>query len=204
MELTEEDGIFPNFRLLSYLISIAKSCPVMLGIAVLTQYHESLYRQVPMICLQMTQSTMFIQGEISEVEYKGRMNRSPQISEVLKAISDDKALILFNTVALSSGKTDILLSTMNLTRKQYYSKMERLSRQGLLVRKGGRYYLTTLGKVLYELQSTLGVALDNYWKLKAIDSLLTPPGLPEFELNKMIDTLLENEELKKLILTKLK
>jgi predicted transcriptional regulator len=152
----------------------------------------------------MTPSTMFIQGEVPEVKYKGRMNSSPQISEVLEAISDDKALTLFNTVALSSGKTDMLLSTMNLTRKQYYSKMERLSRQGLLVRKGGRYYLTTLGKVLYELQSTLGVALNNYWKLKAIDSLLTPHGLPEFELNKMIDTLLENDELKKLILTKLK
>jgi predicted transcriptional regulator len=152
----------------------------------------------------MTPSTMFIQGEVKEVIQEGRMNRSPQISEVLKAISDDKALTLFNTVALSTGKTDMLLSTMNLTRKQYYSKMERLSKQGLLVRKGGRYYLTTLGKVLYELQNTLGVALDNYWKLKAIDSLLTPPALPEFELNKMIDTLLENNDLKKLILAKLR
>ena len=157
-----------------------------------------------MIYLQMTPSTMFIQGEVSEVKNKGRMNRSPQISEVLKTISDDKALTLFNTVALSTGKTDMLLSTMNLTRKQYYSKMERLSKQGLLVRKGGRYYLTTLGKVLYELQNTLGVALDNYWKLKAIDSLLTPPALPEFELNNMIDTLLENNDLKKLILAKLR
>jgi len=147
---------------------------------------------------------MFIQGEVKEVKQEGRMNRSPQISEVLRAISDDKALTLFNTVALSTGKTDMLLSTMNLTRKQYYSKMERLSKQGLLVRKGGRYYLTTLGKVLYELQNTLGVALDNYWKLKAIDSLLTPPALPEFELNKMIDTLLENNDLKKLILAKLR
>jgi len=147
---------------------------------------------------------MFIQGEVKEVIQEGRMNRSPQISEVLKAISDDKALTLFNTVALSTGKTDMLLSTMNLTRKQYYSKMERLSKQGLLVRKGGRYYLTTLGKVLYELQNTLGVALDNYWKLKAIDSLLTPPALPEFELNNMIDTLLENNDLKKLILAKLR
>ena len=152
----------------------------------------------------MTPSTMFIQGEVNEVKQEGRMNRSPQISEVLKAISDDKALTLFNTVALSTGKTDMLLSTMNLTRKQYYSKMERLSKQGLLVRKGGRYYLTTLGKVLYELQNTLGVALDNYWNLKAIDSLLTPPALPEFELNKMIDTLLENNDLKKLILAKLR
>jgi predicted transcriptional regulator len=152
----------------------------------------------------MTPSKMFIQGEVKEVKQEGRMNRSPQISEVLKAISNDKALTLFNTVALSTGKTDMLLSTMNLTRKQYYSKMERLSKQGLLVRKGGRYYLTTLGKVLYELQNTLGVALDNYWNLKAIDSLLTPPALPEFELNKMIDTLLENNNLKKLILGKLR
>ena len=152
----------------------------------------------------MTPSKMFIQGEVKEVKQEGRMNRSPQISEVLKAISNDKALTLFNTVALSTGKTDMLLSTMNLTRKQYYSKMERLSKQGLLVRKGGRYYLTTLGKVLYELQNTLGVALDNYWKLKAIDSLLTPPALPEFELNKMIDTLLENNDLKKLIVAKLR
>jgi len=152
----------------------------------------------------MTPSTMFIQGEVKEVKQEGRMNRSPQISEVLRAISDDKALTLFNTVALSTGKTDMLLSTMNLTRKQYYSKMERLSKQGLLVRKGGRYYLTTLGKVLYELQNTLGVALDNYCKLKAIDSLLTPPALPEFELNKMIDTLLENNDLKKLIVAKLR
>ena len=152
----------------------------------------------------MTPSTMFIQGEVKEVKQEGRMNRSPQNSEVLRAISDDKALTLFNTVALSTGKTDMLLSTMNLTRKQYYSKMERLSKQGLLMRKGGRYYLTTLGKVLYELQNTLGVALDNYWKLKAIDSLLTPPALPEFELNKMIDTLLENNDLKKLIVAKLR
>jgi len=34
--------------------------------------------------------------------------------------------------------------------------------------------------------------------------LLTPPALPEFELNNMIDTLLENNDLKKLILAKLK
>jgi predicted transcriptional regulator len=130
--------------------------------------------------------------------------KSPQIADVINAISDDKALTIFNTVALSAGKTDILISTLGLTRKQFYSKMERLNKHGLLVRRNGRYYLTVLGKVVYELQSILGVALDNYWKLKAIDSLQTPAGLPDFELNKLIDSLLENTVLKNIVLAKVR
>jgi len=58
--------------------------------------------------------------------------------------------------------------------------------------------------VLYELQSILGIALNNYWKIKAIDSLQTPAGLPELELNKLIDSLLENEQLKNIVLAKVK
>jgi len=130
--------------------------------------------------------------------------KSPQIADVINAISDDKALTIFNTVALSAGKTDLLISTLGLTRKQFYSKMERLIKHGLLVRRNGRYYLTVLGKVVYELQSILGVALDNYWKLKAIDSLQTPARLPDFELNKLIDSLLENTVLKNIVLAKVR
>src|SRR6266496_963062 len=128
--------------------------------------------------------------------------KSPQIADVINAISDDKALTIFNTVALSAGKTDILISTLGLTRKQFYSKMERLMKQGLLVRRNGRYFITTLGKVMYELQSILGVALNNYWKLKAIDSLEAPASLPEHELNKLIESLLENTVLKNIVMEK--
>ena len=111
-------------------------------------------------------------------------------------------MTIFNTVALSAGKTDILISTLGLTRKQFYSKVERLITHGLLVRRKGRYFITTLGKVMYELQSILGGALNDYWKLKAIDSLQIPTGLPEHELNKLIDSLLESPVLKNIILGK--
>jgi predicted transcriptional regulator len=151
-------------------------------------------------------STVTVQDytELKESGYSKQLVlcKSPQIADVINAISDDKALTIFNTVALSAGKTDILISTLGLTRKQFYSKMERLTKHGLLVRRNGRYYLTVLGKVVYELQSILGVALDNYWKLKAIDSLQTPAGLPDFELNKLIDSLLENTVLKNIVLAK--
>jgi predicted transcriptional regulator len=130
--------------------------------------------------------------------------KSPIISEVLDAIADDKALTMFNTIALNAGKSDILISTLDLTRKQFYSKIERLIRHGLISRRNGRYYLTTLGKVVYELQNTLGVALDNYWRLKAIDSLQNPASLPHSQLNQLVDSLLENEVLKNMILAKVK
>jgi predicted transcriptional regulator len=151
-------------------------------------------------------STMAIQQKVvfSEIEHPKQLAKSPPVPDVFKAISDDKSLTIFNTVAINAGKTDILVSTLGLTRKQFYSKMERLTRQGLLVRKNGRYYLTTLGKVLYELQSILGLALDNYWKLKAIDSLQAPGSLPKPELNKLIDSLLENEVLKNIVQSKVK
>ena len=120
-------------------------------------------------------STVTIQQNLGLREIQIYSNQSDNIvlliSDLIKAISDDKALTIFNTVALNAGKTDLLISTLGLTRKQFYSKMERLMKQGLLVRRNGRYYLTSLGKILYELQSTLGIALNNYWKLKAIDSL---------------------------------
>jgi hypothetical protein len=151
-------------------------------------------------------STSTIQNhrELKELEYSKQLAvcKSPQIEDVINAISDDKSLTIFNTGALSAGKTDILISTLGLTRKQFYSKVERLITHGLLVRRKGRYYITTLGKVLYELQGILGVALNNYWKLKAIDSLQIPTGLPEHELNKLIDSLLESPVLKNIILGK--
>jgi predicted transcriptional regulator len=151
-------------------------------------------------------SAMTVQhkSELRESAYSMQLGNSPPIADFFKAISDDKALTIFNTVALNAGKTGILISTLGITRKQFYSKMERFTKQGLLGRRDGRYYLTTLGKIMYELQSTFGLALNNYWKLKAIDSLETPGGLPEFEVNKLIDSLLESPVLKNLILSKVK
>jgi predicted transcriptional regulator len=79
------------------------------------------------------------------------MQKCPEISALFKALSDDKSLMLFNTVAMSPGNSSALVQNLNLTRKQYYSKMNSLTKQGLLIRKNGKYYLTTIGKIIYEL-----------------------------------------------------
>ncbi|MFL6344876.1 MAG: hypothetical protein ACJ71A_05470, partial [Nitrososphaeraceae archaeon] len=66
----------------------------------------------------------------------------------ISAISDDKALSLFKAVALSENDcSNILITKLRLTRRQYYSIMSRLMHADLVRRISGKYSLTSLGKV---------------------------------------------------------
>jgi hypothetical protein len=56
---------------------------------------------------------------------------APSISFILKKISDDKALTLFNSIAVSNGDKYIPLKEMNLSAKQYYSRILGLISAGL-------------------------------------------------------------------------
>jgi hypothetical protein len=49
-----------------------------------------------------------------------------EVADVLKTIAEDKSLVLFNTIALSNCDSDILISTLHLTRKQYYAMLSAL------------------------------------------------------------------------------
>ncbi len=118
---------------------------------------------------------------------------------MLRAIADDKSLELFGTVAQETIDSRNLKSKIKLTRKQYYSRLSRMTRVGLVRRKNGKYILTSFGKIVYESKITLESALNNYWKLKAIDSIETSNELPLEERQKLIETLLDNQGLKAVI-----
>ena len=78
--------------------------------------------------------------------------------------------------------------------------MDHLSREGLVARKNGKYYLTTMGKIIYELQNVVGIAVNDYWKLKAIDSLRIQDQIPGDQMAKLVDTLVVNQDLRDIIL----
>ena len=70
-------------------------------------------------------------------------------TDVFEAISEQESLKLFRIVATSTTNlyvTDILLSKTKLSRKQFYSRMSKLTKAGLIKRIQGKYTLTTLGK----------------------------------------------------------
>ena len=120
------------------------------------------------------------------------------IADVLDTISDDKSLVLFNTIALSnSDGSDILISKLNLTRKQYYSRISKLVKVDLVVRRNRKYFLTSLGKIVYTAQTIIAKALHDYWRLKAIDELeLAEQDMPKEEYHKIIDLLIDNKKVR--------
>jgi hypothetical protein len=122
------------------------------------------------------------------------------VLDILTAISDDKSLVLFNTVALSSGNTDILISKLGITIKQYYSRMSALTNAGLVRRSNGKYSLTSLGRIVYEAQILIAKAKQNFMKLKAVDSIESSNQLTIEERIKIIDSLIVDTDLKEILL----
>ena len=133
------------------------------------------------------------------IRVKGKM---VLIENVLGAISDDKSLILFKTIANSKPNSEVLIATTQLTRKQYYSRMVRLMKTDLVKRKNGKYTLTTLGKVVYYAETIVESAVENLWKLKAVDSVEVTDALSKEELTKVMDSLLDDEKIKQILLAK--
>ena len=137
---------------------------------------------------------------VNPQQCKQQATPSIDLSEIFKCISDDKSLTLFNSVAHMNEKSELLISKLNMTRKQFYARMERLSRQGLIMRKGGQYHLTTLGKIIYHLQNTIGKAAEtNQWKLRTIDTIVDENCMPSNELHVLVDKLIENDELRTIV-----
>ena len=115
----------------------------------------------------------------------------------------------FRQIRTSNGQESgdggqILISSMNLTRKQYYQRINRLRSLGLINRKKGRYSLSSLGRILYETQKTIEIAIQNRWRLVALDSLessSSAEGMPAENKIKIINALLgDHDDIKNILL----
>ena len=132
-------------------------------------------------------------------------------TSVMRVISDERSLIIFQLIAKASEKTttnpnnavnaQLLVSKINLTRKQFYSRMSKLVSSGLVRRSCGNYELTSLGKIAYDVSALIDQAIQNHWKLKAIDALKSRSrsDILDEERERIIDALLENNRLKQIL-----
>jgi hypothetical protein len=68
-------------------------------------------------------------------------------------------------------------------------------------KKNKNYFLTALGKVVYDALKIVEESLNDYWKLRAVDSLETcyDRKLSNEEVSKIIDSLIENQKIKDII-----
>ena len=125
----------------------------------------------------------------------------PSITSVLKGMSDEKALALFNKVVVSADNRIISPKEFNLKSKQYYSRLSGILKVGLIKRNKGRYIPTLLGRVVYDSQMVMEEALSHYWKLKVIDQIETSHSdLPTEEVKRLIETLIDNHRIKDVLM----
>ena len=128
---------------------------------------------------------------------------SPSITSVLKVISDEKALVLFNNIVVSGNDNDrfISLKEINLSSKEYYSRISGFLKAGLIKRHTGKYIPTLLGRVVYDSQMVIEEALSHYWKLKIIDQIETSHSdLSTKEVTRLINALIDNHRIKDVLM----
>ena len=122
-------------------------------------------------------------------------------AKILRIIADEKSMVLFRTIFLSSGfDSENLQDKTKLSRKEYYTRLAGMIKAGLVMKTDGRYALTAFGNVIYNSQMMVENGITNFWRLKAIDSLSTSKELPKEEQQKVVDKLLlKNQEIKEII-----
>ena len=127
--------------------------------------------------------------------------RSVTVEKSLKALSDDKTLILFEMIAHQELHPYNVLTRLGLTKRRYYSRMFSMLAAGLIRRKNGMYSVTSFGKVVYKAQTLIGQGVSNQWKLSAIDSLeMNSTAIVQEELDKIMNLLIDNEEIREILI----
>jgi DNA-binding Lrp family transcriptional regulator len=121
------------------------------------------------------------------------------VAQIFDSLSDNVSLELFTAIANESINSVVLRNSMKITRKQYYSRLSKMIKAGIIKRTGGKLVLTAFGKIMYEVQKTVENASKNQWKLRAIDSVEFSDELPKEERRKLLESLIDNRQLREIL-----
>ena len=121
------------------------------------------------------------------------------VANIFESLSDEQSIMLFTTIAIGGINSVELRRKVSLTRKQYYSRLSRMVRAGLIKRRSGKLVVTAFGRIVFKSQKIVEDANKNQWKLKVLDSIDASDELPREERVKLLDSLIENERLKEIL-----
>ena len=121
---------------------------------------------------------------------------APNARQIFTVLSDPSSVKML-TISYSGLKADSSNFVGNLTKRQYYSRLRRLTALGLVERQGRSMYRTTsLGSLICKSHiQSLDKMLENYWQLSAIDILKKRSDMPALQRDNMINVLLSGSEL---------
>jgi DNA-binding HxlR family transcriptional regulator len=118
--------------------------------------------------------------------------------EILKMVTNENTLKILNQIIDNNNNNNnykdgntLSLSKIGLTRKQFYTRLNELTTRGIIKREKGKYYLTTFGKIVYDLtfeyMRKLDSVIEDCWKFKALDLLDISDEFTNDEKRKMME-----------------
>ena len=128
------------------------------------------------------------------------MPRETVTSEEIFSILSDR----ISRNIIKSTYSGLRVSSSNyigkISKKQFYVRLRRLRKAGLIEKRDNFYRTTTLGTLIYNGHiKTLDDALANFWQLKLIDVLRTRNDFPSHQKEIVIDEILKGSNLKDIV-----
>ena len=137
---------------------------------------------------------MYIFGDFSCFDKTRRMTT---LVDILSLIAERKCSIIFRTIGELEVPAELQITRLNMTRKQFYSRISQLLKNDLIRKMHGKYELTLFGRVVFGIENKIQHSIDNYWKLKAIETL--DESLPEIEKTKLINSIVDDPLIRDLL-----
>jgi hypothetical protein len=125
--------------------------------------------------------------------------KKPSITDVFNALSDEKSLSLFKTISINDADSEELVTSLELSKRQYYDRINDLRTASLIRRQKGKYMLTSFGIVIYNIYKLTEKAIESQWKLQAIDVICAKDNLGGVDNMKIINILLDDIEIRKIL-----
>ena len=79
-------------------------------------------------------------------------------------------------------------------------RTRQLLKTGLIQRSKGRFTLTCLGAVVCHAQLVVEKGVNNFWKLKAIDSIESSAEIGEHERMKLVKTIIDDSGIESILI----
>jgi hypothetical protein len=141
------------------------------------------------------------QGSSSDFEIEHENKMSYSSSEIFSVLRDEDCVKMLQMIIERRHPT---ISDFR-TRKRYYDRLAKLKRARLIAKKNALragYRVTPLGAIMYEGLLTLRRAESLRWNFQALDAL--DETVPSEERDKIMETLVPDEALRKLLRSKVK
>jgi hypothetical protein len=138
--------------------------------------------------------TMYIFGDCFFLDKNKTMTT---LVDILSLIAERKCSIIFRSIGEQNEPTELQITRLDMTRKQFYSRISQLLQNDLIKKTHGKYDLTLFGKVVFEIENKIQHSIDNYWKLKAIETL--DENLPEIEKTSLINSIVDDPLIRDLL-----